>query len=244
MVVHMDADADFAIQDDPGIAHNQETTMIQIRLDATNREVSVDPLVAEVLKQEFARRDADEAAMEAQHQTATQKLADLEAQVAAHKKAMDDAMSAMEKLKGEQAAMAASMDAVKARADAAEKRLADPAELRKILAPRVALETTARGVLPKDQHERIDAMSDDEVKASTVAVLLPSLKLDGVKGERLDGMYQTALSTRQVRTDARSPARDPKAPDPQAHGGKTSAELHQARTDAEYVPPRRAGAQK
>lgn len=241
MVVHMDADADFAIQDDPGIARNQETTMIQFRLDATQREISIDPLVAEVLKQEFARRDADEAAAEASATSALAKYEALKAELEGLKKQIDEAMAGMERMKGEKAAVEASVTDAKTRADAAEKRLSDPAELRKILAPRVALETTAREVLPKDQHERIDAMSDDEVKASTVAVLLPSLKLEGAKGERLDGMYQTAVATRQGRTDARPPTRDPNAKDPQASGGRTSAELHQARTDAEYVPPKRAG---
>lgn len=246
MVVHLDAadDSDIAYQVRADARPHQEAGMIVVRLDAIGRDVQVEPLTAEVLKQELARRDADEAALEGEKKSVMDQYEGMKKELDAFKAKMDEAMGMMEKMKGEKDAAAAAQQKDAARADAAEKRLADPAELRKILAPRVALETTAREVLPKDQHARIDAMSDDEVRASTVAVLLPSLKLDGVKGDRLAGLYEGALATRQVRTDARPPARDPKAPDPQANGGKTSAELHQARTDAEYVPPRRAGQQK
>ena len=138
---------------------------------------------------------------------------------------------------GEQAATQAVVTDARARADAAEKRLADPKVLRELMAPRVALETTARDVLATDQHKRIDAMTDDELRTNVVKTLLPAVKTDGVTGERLDGMYQTAVATRQVRTDSTPPARDPNAKDPQSQGGKTTAELHKARTDAEYVPP-------
>ena len=220
-------------------AREDAMSAVVVRLDSIGRDVTVDPVAAEVIRQYVARRDAEVSESEVAAQTATQKLADLEQQIVAHKKAMDEAMSAMEKLKGEQVAMTASMDATKARADAAEKRLADPVELRKILAPRVALESVAREVLAKDQHARLDAMTDDEVRAATVATLLPSLKLDGVKGDRLVGMYETAVATR-TRVDSKPPPGDGRAK-PWIDARKTSVEIHAARSASEYVAPRRPG---
>jgi len=246
MVVHLDSensgDADVATQSSTQARvdtrpHQEATVTVKMRLDGVGREVSVDEVTAEILKQEFARRDADA-------QSATARYEVLKEELDAHKTSMDQAMTEMEKIKaekeklaGEQAATQAVVTDARARADAAEKRLADPKVLRELMAPRVDLETTARAVLATDQHKRIDAMTDDELRTNVVKTLLPAVKTDGVTGERLDGMYQTAVATRQVRTDSTPPARDPNAKDPQSQGGKTTAELHKARTDAEYVPP-------
>lgn len=278
MVVHMDG-ADVAEQEfsqpGPGARIGGSMSTVKVRLDGIGREVEIDPVGAEILRQEFARRDADEMSAKG----ALARYEALKAECDALKATIDAAVAAMEKeaepepVEGEAApAPAPKMDALatdaplgqrlgrllslsarrdghltaerqaradaQKRADAASATLKDPTQLRAHMAPRVALETTARQVLATDQHARIDAMSDDEIRVSVTGVLFPHVKLDGVTGDRLVGLYEGALATRQPRTDAAPPERAAGAPVPGAApkqgGAMTEAEAHKARMDADY----------
>ena len=203
-----------------------------VRLDTIGREVSVGETAAEVLRQELA-------ALNKSRKDAVDKVAELEAKYNEYKKMADEAKAELEKLQGTADAATAAEKAASDRAAAAEAVLRDTHKIREILMPRLEMEAKAKEFLPKDQHDKIDSMTDDELRAGVVSVLLPSLKTEGITGDRLDGMYQVAIATRQTRQDSEPPKKDDKAP---TGGAKqTEDEIHKARLDAEYIPPRRAG---
>jgi hypothetical protein len=251
-------------------------TPVKIRLDGIGREVELDALSAEIVRQELARRDAE---METS-KGALERYEALKAECDALKATIDAAVAAMEK-EAEPAAEGAApekMDALptdagigprlgrllslssrrdgrlaaerqaradaQKRADAAEAILSDRAKVRELLAPRVALETTARQVLATDQHGRIDGMGDDEIRRAVTSTLLPQVNLDGVSGDRLIGLFEGALATRQPRTDAGIPPRAPNAPDPKnatrPAGATSEAEAWKRRVDSDYQGAKRA----
>lgn len=221
--------------------------MIRIRLDSIGREVELDPTTAEILRQELARRDSEMEAATAATTSATDKLAELKSAHDALKAKLDQAAADLEKAQGEKAAeTAGKMDAIK-RADALDATLKDAAKIRAILAPRIALETTARQVLAADQHARIDSLGDDELKREIITTRRPSLKLDAKVdvGPRLDGMYAMVIG------DSRADAGDPPPADPKAtpviDAAKTGARMDalQAKADADaYIPPGKGPARK
>lgn len=214
---------------------------VQIRLDTIGRQVTLDETAAEIVRQELERRDAAAEEKASLFEKMKKEADAAQAKIDEFKSKMDEALGMMEKMKGEKdAEVAAKTDAIK-RADAAEAKLSDPAQLRQILAPRVALETQARAVLPQDQHARVDAMSDDEIRRAVVGVVLPQVKLDAeVKGERLAGLYEGAVAN--IRTDAAPrtppPAQTRTEHTPRANGGGGDLAAQQrARIDSDYIPP-------
>lgn len=83
----------------------------------------------------------------------------LEATIAAGKAALDKAQ--------------AERDTYKERLDAAEKR-----DIRSEVRARVALLTAAAAALPKEQHAKLDELSDDEIRRAVIAATIPTFKLD------------------------------------------------------------------
>jgi len=217
--------------------------MIVVRLDGIGREVKLEETAAEVVRHELDRRDADMKSVTDRWDQLKKDMAGKQEEMDALRGKMDEAMSMLERLKGEKAASEEKAKEDAKRADAAEAVLKDTTKLREILAPRVALETAARQWLPDDQHARIDAMKDDEIRRSVTKTLLPGLEIsDDVSGDRLDGMYRTALATRQTRRDSAPPPKDSGAPNPQTGGRYDSRSAQEERIDSEYVPPGRGRA--
>jgi uncharacterized protein len=69
--------------------------------------------------------------------------------------------------------IAAERDTLKERLDKAEK-----VDVAGLVRARVALETSARKILPETEHEKLDGMSDAEIRKAVVAAKWPELKLD------------------------------------------------------------------
>jgi len=121
--------------------------------------------------------------------------------------AIKEQMASMDGMKKEKdAAQAASdsakkdKDAAQAKADAleadlkklkAEHKDAKPKDedIRKAVKARVSIETVARAILPKDKLEKLDDMSDLDVKKAVILVETPEVKLDEKSAEYIDVRY-------------------------------------------------------
>lgn len=82
----------------------------------------------------------------------------------------------------------AERDTYKERLELAEKR-----DIRGEVRARVALETAAREALRKEQHARLDSMSDDDIRKAVVISIWPELKLDDKSAEYIATRYEIAL---------------------------------------------------
>lgn len=82
----------------------------------------------------------------------------------------------------------AERDTFKERCDELEKR-----DVRADVRARVSLETSARKILPETEHERLDSMSDAEIRKAVVAAKWPSLKLDDKSEQYIATRFDIAI---------------------------------------------------
>jgi hypothetical protein len=93
--------------------------------------------------------------------------------------------------------LTAERDALKEKLDAAEKR-----DVRAEVKARVALETTARKILPESEHEKLDDMDDAAIRKAVVASRWPELKLDDKSEAYLQSRFEIAIEDQAAeRTD-------------------------------------------
>ncbi len=128
---------------------------------------------------------------------ATEQLAQAHEKVARDAAAQAAALTTeRDKLKADAAAAQAKADELAEKLKKAEqekKDAADPAKVREQVKARVALETAARRVLKKKDAEKLDSMSDAEVKAAVVKAAYPERKLDGKSPEYMEAAFDLAL---------------------------------------------------
>lgn len=91
----------------------------------------------------------------------------------------------------------------KARADAAEAQLKQvqdsAAKIPELVKARVALERSVSGLV---ENEKIDGMSDIEIKKAAIAKVLPDLKLDGASDTYISGAFEAAMKAKPSATQA------------------------------------------
>jgi hypothetical protein len=93
--------------------------------------------------------------------------------------------------------LTAERDSLKEKLDAAEKR-----DTKAEVKARVALESTARSILPEDQHEKLDEMEDADIRKAVVQAKWPALKLDDKSEAYLQSRFEIAVEeTVAARTD-------------------------------------------
>lgn len=150
----------------------------------------VDFEASEQAAQAFERRDSEQ----------TSKVSALEAEVAQLKKDVAAAQARADKAEEEKA------KAEKARADAAS-----PAALRAAVEARMALERVAGFYL---KGQKLDGMTDAEVKLATVKAAFPTRKLDGKPQEYVEACFDSAaedMPARKRKADAQRAASRPDA---------------------------------
>lgn len=89
--------------------------------------------------------------------------------------------------------LAAEKDALKEKLDAAEKR-----DVKAEVKARVALETTAREILPEEEHAKLDSMDDAEIRKAVVQAKWPELKLDDKSEAYLQTRFEIATEENQA----------------------------------------------
>lgn len=116
----------------------------------------------------------------------------------------DEALKAATAKADKEAARADGMKEQLEKAESARKDAADPSKLRAAVAARVALEKDAAAVL--GDETKLDALSDEQVKAEMLKKLCPSLKLDGKSSDyvqaRLDGALEAFRADQEDEADA------------------------------------------
>lgn len=99
---------------------------------------------------------------------------------------------ALHKSLSDVAVMAAAGEKQKARADAAEEKLA---EFPKLVASRIALISSAAKILPKDHKLKLDEMTDMEIMSQSLAVKFPKLELKGKSVDYVQARFDSAVET-------------------------------------------------
>lgn len=180
-------------------AQSGETKMEIVRVDGV--DYSLEPAQAAVLKAYMKKRDADVAAEEQKAMSALDKLAELQKQVMDLTGRINMAVKAQEEAEGKAEAASAEMMDAKKTVDSLKAELADPAKLRERLAPRLALESQARQVLPKDRHDSLLAMTDRDIRVAMIKTYQPNAQLENRSDDYLSGM----LSVVGVSANAQRP---------------------------------------
>lgn len=190
--------------DDPG--EGEPKPMPKINIDGVEVEVSESAAVAI-----NAKLRADAQAIEAEKKAVEQARKDAtEAQTKADKEA--------------------------ARADAAEEKLkerTDAPDVSSLVKARLDLVSKAMKVLPADQHTKLDAMSDAELKVAVIKQVSPTVNLDGKSEAYVDARFDAALETAGDRHDhtgaLRAGATPAPAASPAGAGGEQRVDHDEAR---------------
>lgn len=126
-----------------------------------------------------------------------------------HEVGNDSARQAIEKTVGERDALRTRLDSMQKEIDAAKKAAAenaDPAKIRAAVIARVALEQTARKVLP--ETERLDGLSDREVMEKAIVVLEKDARFDGKSDEYVRAYFDGSVGRAEARTDEEPESRE------------------------------------
>lgn len=135
--------------------------------------------------------------------------------------AAPEVVNALTKAQGEIAAMKTRLDAAEAKgSEEADKLRAerdtfkervDELEKRDVRADvraRVSLETSARKILPETEHEKLDGMSDAEIRRAVVAGSWPALKLDDKSAGYIATRFDIAIEELGKKADDDQQHRD------------------------------------
>jgi hypothetical protein len=108
------------------------------------------------------------------------------------------------------------IDKVKADADTAKDQLKTllgrnvDGEIRDAVKARIALETTARGFVNADQHDKLSEMSDADIRTAVISSVFPEAKLDGKSAEYIQSRFDAAVEI-GVRGDSAAAAKQREA---------------------------------
>jgi hypothetical protein len=105
----------------------------------------------------------------------------------------DSASKATETLQGKH-------DALEAKVKELEKR-DDSAETQKLVKARIALETAAGKRLPKEEAEKLDSMSDDEIRKAVILAKTPKAELEGKSEDYLRARFDAICEEPEQKRD-------------------------------------------
>lgn len=204
--VHLDGfDGDVGIMrfDDEVKQDAREKPMATLHLDSMSFEV--DAGIAQAVNSRIVKMDAALSEVQAQFKEKSSQLDTLltTLQKAGYENA-DDVVSALKNLKaeidrtkGEATAATAEADKAKNEAQQAKEQMG---QLQEAIAKKDALDIASR-ILKSDT--KLDSLDSLGIKKAVVASRYPDIKLDGLSGETLEGMWQVA-----IRADSTAPLRE------------------------------------
>lgn len=109
--------------------------------------------------------------------------------------------------------MKADRDTSKEKLDTAEKQIKEvPAQIAAGVRTRLDLERKASAILPKETLEKIDSMSDVDIRKAVILVKFPEAKLDGQSEDYLKARFDAALEVVTKTDDADAANRAKSAP--------------------------------
>lgn len=115
--------------------------------------------------------------------------------------AAPEVIKALEKAQARIDEMTKAADASKANLDSVTEQLNQfkarnlDAEISAAVQKRIALETTARGIVKEDQRDKLAGMTDADVKKAVIMAVFPEAKLDAASPEYIQARFDIAVET-------------------------------------------------